>query len=125
MGGMKTIHEGQLSVVGTTQLEDLGSLRYSLDGLMAYRYCYATENILQGDCCYQAPLASYSLYNITRDLSDDIPLVAGVALYTIASGSYGWIQVSGQMTTIRSARAGVRAAGSPTRSGICVSPDTS
>ena len=98
----KTIHAGQLSEVGTTQLEVLGSLRYSEDGLKAYRYCYATEAILQGECVYQAPLASYSMFQVSVDLSDDCPLVAGVALYTIASGSYGWVQVQGNMPTIRS-----------------------
>ncbi|KKN72289.1 hypothetical protein LCGC14_0412400 [marine sediment metagenome] len=102
MALLKAIHGEELSVVGTTQLETLGALRLSLDGLSAYRYCYATEAILQGECVYQGPLASYSLYQVSIDLSDDCPLVAGVALYSIPSGSYGWVQVAGQMLTIRS-----------------------
>ncbi len=100
MAQLKTIHEEQLSVVDTTQLETLGSLRFSEDGLKAYRYCYANEAILQGDVVFQEPLGT--LYHITPDLSDDIPLVAGVALYSIAAESYGWVQVSGYMATIRS-----------------------
>lgn len=101
MSLLKTIHPDQLTVVGTAAIERLGSLRYSLDGLKAYRYCKATEAILQGDVVYQAPLTSNVLFEITKDLSDDIPLVAGVALYSIASGSYGWVQVMGYNGLVR------------------------
>lgn len=100
MSALKTIHEGQLSVVGTTQLETLGTLRYSLDGLKAYRYVKAAEAILQADCVYQQPLGT--MYHVTKDLSDDCPLVAGVALYSIANASYGWVQVMGYHANVRS-----------------------
>jgi len=99
MALLKTIHVEQLSVVGTTQLETLGALRFSEDGLKAYRYCKSGAGILQGECIFQKALGT--LYHIIRDLSADCPLVAGIALYSIPAASYGWVQVAGYMPTIR------------------------
>lgn len=125
MALLKTIHEGQLSVVGTTQLETLGALRYSEDGLKAYRYCYANEAILQGDVVFQEPLGT--LYHITPDLSDDCPLVAGVALYSIPILNYGWVQVSGYNALIRDDNAVAlkdALVGHATTNGECTGDDT-
>ncbi|KKN72288.1 hypothetical protein LCGC14_0412390 [marine sediment metagenome] len=102
MALLKAIHEGQLTVTGTTQLEVLGELRFSIDGLKAYRYIKnVTAALLQGEVVYQADLANFDLFNVHNDISVDSPLVAGVAIVSIAQNSYGWIQVSGYMATVR------------------------
>ena len=69
-----------------------------------YRYVKSAATILQGEVVYPIAYVASTMWSVTNDEATDGGLmVAGVAMVSIQSGYYGWIQVGGVNATIRCA----------------------
>lgn len=86
---------------GTTKLYTLGQYREE-DG-NGYRYGKvndATVSVVAGNLVYSVAPGT-ALWEVASDVSDsDANLVVGVAISSVANGSYGWFQTKGYYATV-------------------------
>lgn len=97
---VKQLPASKLTVNEATPSEELGRIRW--EGAKAYKYVRAEDaNLANGD---SVEYADTSGYEVSPDRSGGSSIgraVAGVAIGTITDASYGWIQVFGRHTAIK------------------------
>ena len=84
------------TVVGTTQLHQLGEIRWNGAGSKSYRYVRAGAAITAGDAVKGTSDATpYSAVVKTASASGANQMILGVAMATLANLEYGWVQRTG------------------------------
>lgn len=83
-------------------LVEPGSVWYDEGGENAYRYILVEDaNLAKGDV---VEYSDTSGYEVSKDRSGGASIgrvVAGVAITTVTDGQYGWIQVAGRHTSVK------------------------
>lgn len=96
----KQLPATKLTADDATPKEELGRVRW--EGGKAYKYILVEDaNIANGDV---VEFSDTSGYEVTKDRSGGSSIgrvVAGVAIGTITDAQYGWIQVSGRHTAVK------------------------
>lgn len=97
---VKQLPATKLSANDSAAKEELGRVRW--EGGKAYRYVLVEDaNLANGDV---VEFSDTSGYEVTKDRAGGGSIgrvVAGVAVGTITDAYYGWIQVSGRHTAIK------------------------
>jgi hypothetical protein len=102
--GAVVIHDTALTATSTTAQEMLGACRIEHDdtkGERRYIYIQAGAAIVKGDVLVTDDETGYGVAPLTTTATRAYRKPIGVAIGTIASGSYGWIQVYGHCTSIQ------------------------
>jgi hypothetical protein len=98
--GLKQLPATKLTANDATAKEELGRVRW--EGNKAYKYILVEDmDIAKGDV---VEYSDASGYEVTKDRSGGSSIgrvVAGVAIGTITDGQYGWIQIHGVHTTVK------------------------
>lgn len=98
--GVKQLPATKLNANDATAKEELGRVRW--EGGKAYRYVLVEDqNLANGDV---VEYSDTSGYEVTSDRSGGASIgraVAGVAIGTLTDAQYGWIQISGRHTAIK------------------------
>lgn len=100
MSGVKQLPATKLTANDATAKEELGRVRW--EGGKAYRYVLAEDaNLANGDVVEFSDTSGYEVTNDRSGGSSIGRVVAGVAIGTITDAQYGWIQVHGRHTAIK------------------------
>lgn len=93
--GPKLVPAGSLTEQDVTQLNELGSIRYDEQG-NEFRYVKAQSAISKGNVCGPVFSASASRWTVTPTVAlSPGKFPAGVGLYSISGGAYGYVQKTG------------------------------
>lgn len=97
---VKQLPATKLNANDATPKEELGRVRWQ--GGKAYKYVLAEDaNIANGDVVEFSDTSGYEVSNDRSGGSSIGRVVAGVAIGTITDGQYGWIQVHGRHTAVK------------------------
>ena len=98
--GIKKVFQGPVTQVDTTDLEELGTIRF--EGNNVYKYITyhagATTTGAVGDVVGYVSTTGYANSDVTPDVSATDGVGAGVLKASMTDGQFGWIQIKGAAT---------------------------
>ena len=97
---MKQLPATKLTANDATAKEELGRVRW--EGGKAYRYVLVEDaNLANGDVVEFSDTSGYEVTNDRAGGGSIGRVVAGVAIGVVTDAQYGWIQVSGRHTAVK------------------------